>query len=158
MLLHRAEWEGKRIWRGKKFRIWNDSVKMCLEVIFWHSLWTVEVRKLCHNGAHFNRNVNWIVHAQRLSTKYVVRGSIPGGDEIFHDRPDRPWGLPSLLCNGHRTFLGSKAAGAWRWPPTPSSAEVKERVEIYLYSPSEPFKVCSFVLILHRLMDCCREG
>jgi len=31
---------------------------------------------------------------------------------------------------------GSQAAGAWRWPATPSSAEVKERVELYLYSPS----------------------
>jgi hypothetical protein len=29
-----------------------------------------------------------------------------------------------------------KAAGAFRWPPTPSRAQVKERVEIYLYSPS----------------------
>jgi len=31
-----------------------------------------------------------------------------------------------------------KAAGLWRWPPTPSSAEVKERVELYLYSLSGP--------------------
>jgi len=31
-----------------------------------------------------------------------------------------------------------KAAGAWRWPPIPTSAEVKEIVEIYLYSPSGP--------------------
>ena len=31
-----------------------------------------------------------------------------------------------------------KAAEAWRWPPTPSSAEVKERVELYLYSPHAP--------------------
>jgi hypothetical protein len=31
-----------------------------------------------------------------------------------------------------------KAAGAWRWPPTPSRAEVKERVELYLYSPFVP--------------------
>jgi hypothetical protein len=31
-----------------------------------------------------------------------------------------------------------KAAGTWRWPPFPSSAEVKERVELYLYPPSGP--------------------
>jgi hypothetical protein len=35
-------------------------------------------------------------------------------------------------------FAGDKAAEAWRWPPTQSSAEIKERVELYLYSPSEP--------------------
>jgi len=35
-------------------------------------------------------------------------------------------------------FPGGKAAGAWRWPPTPSSTDVKERVQLYLYSPSAP--------------------
>ena len=35
-------------------------------------------------------------------------------------------------------FLGGKAAGAWHWPPTPSSARVKERVQLYLYSTSGP--------------------
>jgi len=34
-------------------------------------------------------------------------------------RPQRPWGPPSLLYNGYRIFPGGKAAGAWRWPPTP---------------------------------------
>ena len=33
--------------------------------------------------------------------------------------PDRPWGLPTLLHNGYRVFLGGKAAGAWCWPSTP---------------------------------------
>jgi hypothetical protein len=33
--------------------------------------------------------------------------------------PDRPWGPPSLLYNGYRVFPGGKAAGEWRWPPTP---------------------------------------
>jgi len=33
-------------------------------------------------------------------------------------------------------FLGGKATGTCRSPPTTSSARVKERVEIYLYSPS----------------------
>jgi len=36
-----------------------------------------------------------------------------------------------------------KAAGAWRWPSTPSSTEVKERVELYLCSPLRAFVACS---------------
>jgi hypothetical protein len=32
-------------------------------------------------------------------------------------------------------FPGGKAAGAWRWPATPPSAEVKEREELYLHFP-----------------------
>jgi len=58
--------------------------------------------------------------------------------EIFLTCPDRPWGPPNLLYNGYRVFLGGKAAGEWLWPPTPPSAEVKERVELYLYFPSGP--------------------
>ena len=71
---------------------------------------------------------------------WTVRRSNPGGGGcgIFRTRPDRPWGPPSPLYNGYRFFPGGKAAGAWRWPPTPSSVEVNERVELYLYSPSGP--------------------
>jgi len=29
-----------------------------------------------------------------------------------------------------------KADGTWRWPPTPSSAEIKERIVLYTYPPS----------------------
>jgi len=72
---------------------------------------------------------------QRLATGWTVRGSNPGGGEIFRTNPDRPWGLPGLLYNGYRLFPGGKAAAAWRWPPTPSRAEVKERVELNLHSP-----------------------
>jgi len=35
-------------------------------------------------------------------------------------------------------FSGVKPPGSWRWPATPSRAEVKERVELYLYFPSGP--------------------
>jgi hypothetical protein len=44
--------------------------------------------------------------------------------------PSLIWWLPHLPW--------SKAPGAWRWPPTPPSAEVKGRVQLYLYSTSGP--------------------
>ena len=60
------------------------------------------------------------------------------GGEIFCTRPDLPWDPPSLLYNGYRVFPGGKEAGAWCWPPTPCSAEVEGRVELYLCSSSGP--------------------
>jgi hypothetical protein len=58
---------------------------------------------------------------------------IPVGGEIYRTRPDLPWGPPSLMYSEYRVSPGGKADGAWSWPTTPSSAEVKERVELYLY-------------------------
>jgi hypothetical protein len=55
--------------------------------------------------------------------------------EIFHTRPDRPWGPPSLLYNGYRVpFPRVKQPGRGVVHPPPCSAEVKERVELYIYS------------------------
>jgi hypothetical protein len=48
----------------------------------------------------------------------------PWGGGKLRTRADRPWGLLSLLTEGV-------------YHPPPSIAEVKERVELYLYSPSE---------------------
>jgi hypothetical protein len=61
----------------------------------------------------------------------TVRGSIPGGGEIFRTHPDRPWGPHSLLYKGYQVFPGAKRL----CPPTLSSAEIKERVELFLFSP-----------------------
>ena len=60
---------------------------------------------------------------------------IPAGGETFRTRPDRPWGPPSLLYNVNRVFPGGKVAGRGVDHPPPSSAEVKETVELYLYFP-----------------------
>jgi hypothetical protein len=50
-----------------------------------------------------------------------------------------PWDPPSLLLDGYRvSFLGAKRSGRGVNHPPPSSAEVKESVELYLYSPSWP--------------------
>jgi len=62
----------------------------------------------------------------------------PGGDEIFRTHPDLPWGLPSLYTVGTGSFLEVKQLGRGIDHPPPSSAEVKERVELYFYSPFGP--------------------
>jgi len=57
------------------------------------------------------------------------------GDNIFHTYPDWHWGLPSLLYSGYHVFTGGKQPlhGVDYQPP--SSAKVKEIVELYIYSP-----------------------
>ena len=51
----------------------------------------------------------------------------------FCNRPDPPWGPPSDLHNGCRvSFPGVKRPWLWHWAPTPTSADVKERVEHFL--------------------------
>jgi hypothetical protein len=56
-----------------------------------------------------------------IATRYGLDSprSNAGGGETFRTRPDRPWGLPSLLYNGYRVFRWGKAAGTWCWPPHP---------------------------------------
>jgi hypothetical protein len=42
------------------------------------------------------------------------------GGQIFPTRPDRPCGAhPVSYTMDTGSFPGGKAAGAWRWPPTP---------------------------------------
>ena len=49
------------------------------------------------------------------------------------------WGATSFLYNGYRIpFQGVSRPGRDVSHPPPSTAEVKERVELYLYSPSWP--------------------
>ena len=67
---------------------------------------------------------------------------IPVGGEIFCTRSDRLWGPLSLQYKVYRVFPGDNVVGAWRLPPNPSSAEVKERIELYVYSPLWAFVAC----------------
>ena len=70
------------------------------------------------------RIAQWI---QQLATGWTVRGSNPGGVEIFRTCPDRPWGPTSLLYKGYRVFPGGKERpGPDADPSPPSSAVVME--------------------------------
>ena len=97
-------------------------------VVSWHVVRSIVCIYFYANTA----NASWAGIAQsvkRLATGWTVRGLNSGGGEIFRARPDRPWGPPSLLYNEYRLSPGGKAAGVWRWSPTPSCSEVKERVD-----------------------------
>jgi hypothetical protein len=68
-----------------------------------------------------------------LATAWTVHRSNLGRSKVFCIRPDRPWGPHSLLYNGYRVFfLGLKRSGRGVNYPPPNSAEVKERVDLYL--------------------------
>jgi len=74
----------------------------------------------------------------RLATGWKAQGSNGGGKRDF-PYPSRPFlGPTRLLHKGYRVFPGGKAVEAWRWPPTISSVEIKERAQLHIYSPSGP--------------------
>jgi hypothetical protein len=102
-------------------------------VDFWKIFWPLNCCIDVTNFVVLGRKglPNCIYHESELN---VVQGFDPGGDGIFCTHPDWPWGPPSLLYNGYWVpFLGVKQLGCGVGrPPTPS-AEIKERVELYLY-------------------------
>ena len=65
-----------------------------------------------------------------LSTDWAVWGSNSGGGKVFRTSP-----YPGSCT------MGSRSIPAVKWPgrnvdhPLPSKAEIKEKVELYLYSP-----------------------
>jgi len=68
---------------------------------------------------------------------WKVRGSNTVGGEIFHTCPEQPSGPTSLLCDEYRVpFSGVKRPGPGVDHPPSFSAEVKERLELYVYSYS----------------------
>jgi len=65
----------------------------------------------------------------------IISVSVQQG-ENFRTRPDRPWGPLSLLYNGYQVLPGGvKRPVRGVDHPPPSSAKVKERLVLYLYSP-----------------------
>jgi len=75
---------------------------------------------------------------QPLATGWTVRESNPGGGARFSS-PDQtgPGAHPASHTIGTGSLQGVKRPGRGVDPP-PSSAGVKERVELYIYSPSGP--------------------
>ena len=92
----------------------------------------------------WNDTDKWVGHDSSvgIATAYGLDGPViesRWGGEVFRTSPDRPWGPPSLLYNGYRVFPGGKVRPGRDADLSPtSSAEVKSRVELHLYSPQGP--------------------
>jgi hypothetical protein len=77
------------------------------------------------------------------ATGWTVRGSNPGGGEIFRTCPDRPWGPPRILCNRYRVFPGGKERpGCDADPSSPFSAVVKKE-KSYTSTPPTGHMACA---------------
>ena len=74
---------------------------------------------------------------------WTVRGSNPGGGEIFRTCPDRPWGPPSILYNGYRVFPGGKERPGRDTHPSPSSNAVVMKEKSYTSTPSMGRTACT---------------
>jgi hypothetical protein len=88
-----------------------------------------------------------------IATRYGLDG--PGIESRWEARfsvpvqTGRPWGAPSLLYNGYRvSFPEVNRTGRGLDHPPPSSAKVKERVELYLYTSGPPWPVVGRTLLL----------
>ena len=80
---------------------------------------------------------------KRLATGWTFRGSNPGegGGGARFSAPIHtadPGAHPAFYTMDTGSFLGVKRPKRGVDHPSPYSAEVKERVEVYLYSPSGP--------------------
>jgi hypothetical protein len=94
----------------------------------------------------YGRLVSWASEHQIIATHYELDGPglYPGRCKIFRTHPDWLWGRPSLLYNGYRvSSTGVNWLGCGTDHPTPSSTEIKERVELLSLLPLWAFMVCS---------------
>jgi hypothetical protein len=73
-----------------------------------------------------------------IATRYGLDG--PGIEsqwsDIFRTLPDRPWGLSNLQNKVYLAFPRIKWSERGVDHPSTTRAEVKQRVEVYVYSPS----------------------
>ena len=119
-----------------------DTNSICRSLKNFIADWIQFAWVVYNTRKHINPHHIWVGRDSIVNTgtHYGLDGLeiISWWGKIFSTHPDWPWGLPSLMYNGHRVIPCGKAAGAWRWPPTPSSTEVKEGVELYIYYPSGP--------------------
>jgi hypothetical protein len=140
-------WEESRIRHYTTYfhKIWPlIIVRYCLQKVEGCTKWTHAngMVLFCYWDVANQRHISYDVietfcDGGHVATVRTVRGSNPGGEEVFRTCPDRPWGPHSSLYNWYRvSFKGVKRPELGVNNPLPSHPEVKERVELYVYSLS----------------------
>ena len=95
----------------------------------------------CCNIIECVRNFTGRVSSVSIATRYGLDGPGIGsrwGVRFSATFQNGPEAQPASYIMGTGTFPGVKRPGRGVDHPPPSSAEVKERAELYLYSPSGP--------------------
>jgi len=93
-----------------------------------------------------SRSVFLFYVIQRLATGLTVRGSNPEGAKFSVPVQTGSDAHPASYTIGTGSFSGVKRPGRGVDYPLPSSTEVKDGIELYLYStsgPSWPVLVCT---------------
>jgi len=75
---------------------------------------------------------------------------MPVGDEIFRTCPDRPWGPPSLLYNGYRSFPEGKERPGRDAELSPPSSAVVMKEQSYTSTPPMGRTACTELQCLHK--------
>jgi hypothetical protein len=73
----------------------------------------------------------------------MVRGSNPGGGEIFCTCPDWPWGSLSLLYNGYQVFPRGNEQPGRDADPSPLSSAMAMKGESYTSTPHMGHTACT---------------
>jgi hypothetical protein len=74
-----------------------------------------------------------------ITIRYALDGAgFDGGTQTYHTRPSGLWGHPASYTLSARYFPGVKRPVRGVDNPLTSGAEVKDKVELYPYSPSGP--------------------
>jgi hypothetical protein len=94
-----------------------------------------KLRPLINSGPGYRGRYNDSLWVERSGDR------IPLGARFSAPVQSGPGAYPASCTVGTRSLV----AGAWRWLSTPSSAEVKEWVELHLYFPLSAFMTCSRV-------------
>ena len=84
------------------------------------------------------------------SLGWTVRGSNPGGGEIFRTCPDRPWGPPSLLYNGYWVFAGVKSGWGMMLTPHPLLVPLVMKEWSYTSTPPMGRTACTELQCLYK--------